>query len=174
MQHINAFNTFLSETVNLPKSRLDDLSDKVDALYRAVRGDTIYGPLVTDKIPQGSWAHRTIIKPEPEHEYDADVLLQMNAEPEWAETKSKYLTQLGAALARVGYEEREVRTRCVRVTYANDCHVDLVPYVHIGSEQYRIVDKRRGEWEETNPQGFTQWMRQCDETTNGNFRKSCG
>lgn len=171
MQLVTHFNKFLTDTVNLPKSRLVDLAGKVDALYNAVCADEAYGPLVIDRIPQGSWAHRTIIKPETDREYDADVLLKMDAEEEWADSKAKYLTQLGAALGRAGYAQREVRTRCVRVTYANDCHVDLVPYVNTGWDEYRIVNKRLGVWEASNPEGFTDWMRERDDWTNGHFRK---
>jgi len=170
VQLIHHFTTFLADTVNLPKSRLEDLADKVDALYAAVRADDEYGGMVTGRKPQGSWAHRTIIKPKPDHEYDADVLLEVDENPDWADDKAKYIHRLYSALGRAGYDDRERRTRCVRVTYANDCHVDLVPWVDTAWWGRRIVNKT-GEWEDSNPDGFTDWMRERDEWTGGHFRK---
>jgi Second Messenger Oligonucleotide or Dinucleotide Synthetase domain len=171
VQHIHHFNTFLANTVNLPKSRLVDLAAKVNALYTAVHNDDEYGNLVTGKKPQGSWAHRTIIKPKPDHEYDADVLLELDENPDWADDKKLYIFRLYSALGRARYPNRERRTRCVRVTYANDCHIDLVPYVDTSWYGRRIVNKKTGEWEGTNPDGFTDWMKQRDEWTTDHFRK---
>ena len=170
MQLIHHFNTFLADTVNLPKSRLDDLAAKVDALYAAIRDDDEYGSLVTGKRRQGSWAHRTIIQPKPDYEYDADVLIELDENSDWADDKKLYIFRLYSALGRAGYLDRERRTRCVRVTYANDCHVDLVPYVDTWLGR-RIVNKKTGEWEASNPDGFTEWMRERDKWTNGHFRK---
>ncbi|MBL8932790.1 MAG: hypothetical protein JNL54_21930 [Kineosporiaceae bacterium] len=164
------FDTLLKDTVNLPLSRLDQLNDRVESIYRAVRADDKYGGLLTDKSKQGSWAHRTIIKPKPDKEYDADVLLHLDHNPDWDSDKAEYIEQLYWALNRVGYPDRHRKTRCVRVQYANDCHIDLVPYVNAPGGR-RIVNKTSGEWELTNPHGFSDWMKGCDDLTNAYFRK---
>src|SRR5439155_26471449 len=65
MKLIRHFDHFLSETVNLNRSRLDSLDGSVDAVYAALRADPEIGDPIVAKIPQGSWAHRTIIKPLP-------------------------------------------------------------------------------------------------------------
>lgn len=171
MQFDNDFNTFLKEAVNLPQGKLDQLSDRVNAIYNALGKDATYGGLITDKISQGSWAHRTIIKPKDGAEYDADFLLCVDVNSVWSNDKAQYIEQLYWALGRAGYDGKCTRkTRCVRVQYANDCHVDIVPYVDTWQGQ-RIVNKITGDWEDTNPEGFTDWMRQRDEWTTKNFRK---
>lgn len=169
MQHPKHFETLLRDTVNLPQGRLNQLDERVDAIYRALRRDSVLGDLVTGKTKQGSWAHRMIIKPRPNKEYDADVLIHMDEHADWAGDPAKYVEELYWALGRARYE-RSRKTRCVRVHYANDCHVDLVPYVETAFGQM-IVNRTTGEWETSNPEGFTAWMRERDEITNGNFRR---
>jgi hypothetical protein len=170
MQLIEHFSTFLKETVNLPNGKLTELSGRVDSIYNALKKDAEYGGLITGKIPQGSWAHRTIIKPKPDHEYDADILLCVDENPDWANDKAQYIEKLYWALGRSGYPNRHRKTRCVRVEYANDCHVDLVPYVTTFDGNH-IVNRLDGTWEDTNPEGFTAWMAERDEITNRSFRK---
>lgn len=172
MQQTRHFDTLLRETVNLPQGRLDQLDGRVDSIYTAIRRDTVLGDLVTGTTKQGSWAHKMIIKPKPGKEYDADVLIHMDENPDWADDKGQYIEQLYWALGRVGYSGKASRkTRCVRVQYANDCHVDLVPYVSTASGT-RIVNKTTGEWEDSNPEGFTSWMAEREAITNGNFRRA--
>lgn len=172
MEQVKHFDTLLRETVNLPQSRLDQLDDRVKTIFRVLRSDTEVGDLVTGKTKQGSWAHRMIIKPQKDKEYDADVLIHMTADPDWENDKSRYISSLKRALERAGYRGKvTMKTRCVRVQYANDCHVDLVPYVETPGGQ-RIVNRQTGEWEDSDPEGYTDWMKQRDEITHSNFRRS--
>jgi enamine deaminase RidA (YjgF/YER057c/UK114 family) len=66
----------------------------------------------------------------------------------------------------------ELKTRCVRVIYAGDCHVDLVPYVHTSGwfERHEIVNRTENGFEQVNPSGFTDWMRNRDRLAAGNLR----
>lgn len=82
------FAVLLQDTVNLPKAKITLLSERVEAIYDALDGDAVLGPFVQGKIPQGSWAHRTIIKPTPGREFDADFLLRFNENPEWSVSPS--------------------------------------------------------------------------------------
>nr|MCQ3808359.1 nucleotidyltransferase [Acidimicrobiia bacterium] len=72
MHHIEYFKTFLKDVVDLDDTRLNKLKSRVDAVYRALKSDPVVGPLINGRSPQGSWAQRTIIKPKPDGEYDAD------------------------------------------------------------------------------------------------------
>lgn len=174
MKLADHFAVLLNDTVNLPEWKLAKLDERVQAVYNALAADEVLGPLVQDKIPQGSWAHRTIINPKAGKEFDADFLLHLDENPEWAGTPSQYIEQVYAALGRSStYTDmpRNRKCRCVRVTYADFCHVDMVPYLELGGWQKVIVNKDDDEWEPTNPDGFTEWMRAKDGTANGNLRK---
>jgi SMODS domain-containing protein len=168
------FNHFLAETVNLNRSRLDTLSTSVDAVYAALKNDTELGDLIIGKIPQGSWAHRTIIKPLAGKEFDADFLVEFVEVDDWSEHPKAYIEALDDALGRNGtYKEmpRTRKCRCVRLTYKGDFHLDIVPYVHLSDGREVIVNSDDDEWEPTNPEGFTSWINGKDDIAGGNLRK---
>jgi hypothetical protein len=91
MKHVARFDSLFADTVNLNQSRLDDLDDRVRATVGYLRGDEVIGGLIRGYIPQGSWAHRTIIKPLPWHEFDADILLHMDDVHRWSRGPSRYM-----------------------------------------------------------------------------------
>lgn len=173
MQLADHFDVLLKDTVNLSSSSLEMLGSRVDALYRALSGDEELGSYVQDKIPQGSWAHRTIIKPVGNNEFDADVMLLLEENPEWSESPKTYINKVYAALDRhstYGAMPHSRKCRCVRLVYANSCHVDIVPYLKLGGCREVIINRDEDRWEDTNPEGFTAWMREKDEVANHNLR----
>ena len=175
MMHISSFTEFMDNTVNINQTRLDELETNVDAIFDALRGDDTFGPSVVEKIPQGSWPHKTIIKPIEGHEFDADVLVKLDAHPDWDGSPSLYLIELEAALARHGtYSDMvdgDTKSRCVRVVYASEHHVDLVPYRILDGGRKVIVNRDINDWEDTDPEGFTAWMHAKDKIANRNMRK---
>ena len=175
MMHISSFTKFMTDVVNINKTRLDELETNVEALFDALSNDDVFGPYVVDKIPQGSWPHQTIIKPIEDHEFDADVLIKLDAHPTWEFSPSLYLVQLEEALSRHGtygdMVDDDTKSRCVRVIYANEHHVDLVPYRIHDDGRKVIVNRDVDDWEDTDPEGFTAWMHDKDKIANRNMRK---
>jgi hypothetical protein len=172
MKLIDYHKAFLTNTVDLNQTRLDLLESRVESIYAAAAMDDSIGPFVEEYIPQGSWAHRTIIRPLTGHEFDADILLKINERPEWADDKKKYVTETLAAFECSAYAGKtEKHTRCVRIIYVDDCHVDVVPYVELEDGREVIVDTRANEFESSNPKGFADWMKEKDGLTGGHLRK---
>lgn len=171
MQLADHFGVLLRDTVNLSQGRLDLLDTRADSIYAAIRADSIFGAQVTGKSPQGSWAHRTIINPVGDKEYDADFMLLMKDVDEW--TPRDYLTKLNSALgshATYGAMPRECKNRCVRIVYANQCHIDIVPSIIRGGLEY-IANYETDSWERTDTQGFTSWMKSKDGAARGDLRR---
>lgn len=167
------FSSFLTNTVNLNQTRLDQLDARVDAIVVCLGVDDVIGPLLVEHIPQGSWAHRTIIKPVNGREFDADFLLHLTERPEWSANPKSYVQQVRDAFGRSSSYKDKVRkkNRCVRIVYANDCHVDVVSYVVLADGRQMIVNSEENKFEDTNPQGFTDWMKDKDGLANGHLRK---
>lgn len=174
MKHEERLTAFLNRTVNLNRSRLDDLDSRATAIMNCLRKDTTLGPLVKTHIRQGSWAHRTIIKPLPSDEFDADILLQLTQVKEWSKSPRSYINQVYRALKNsVIYRDMvEKKNRCVRIHYANDCHVDVVPYLVLGFFENRkvIVNHDTNTFERTDPEAFTTWMRRQDRRAGNHLR----
>ena len=173
MKLLDYFDAFLRDTVNLNQSRLDDLDARVQSIVAEIGLDDVIGPRLIKHIPQGSWAHKTIIKPLPGREFDADFLLHLEEDADWSADPKRYLTEVEAALKRTrDYADKvERKNRCVRVVYADDCHVDVVPYLIRAGDTEVIVARDSNSFEETNPEGFTAWMKERDDLANGNLRR---
>ena len=175
MRHTNYFNNFLKDTVNLSQFRLDTLEARVESIYAALKADPDLGPRIVKKIPQGSWAQRTIISPQNGKPFDADFLLQMKEESDWAYVLKKYAAAVYEALdghPTYGKMPHGRKCRCVYVEYAeNAMHVDIVPFVVRADGSQNIINRDDNCWERTDPAGFTEWMRDRDKIANGHLRK---
>jgi hypothetical protein len=174
MQLADHFDVLLKDTVNLSQFKLDILDGRVTAIYNALAADLELGTYVRDKIPQGSWAHRTIINPVGGNEFDADFMLLLEENPDWSASPKTYIEKVYAALHRHSvYRDlpHSRKCRCVRLTYANSCHVDIVPYLNLSGGRQVIVNRDNDEWEDTDPEGFTAWMREKDQIAGGNLRR---
>jgi hypothetical protein len=174
MKLLDYFAQFLRDKVNLNQSRLDDLNSRVDAITEVLKADEDLELRVLDTVPQGSWAHRTIIRPPLGKEFDADFLVQLTEDAIWNADPQQYSDAIWKALHNHGtYALMTTRkNRCIRVRYANFCHIDIVPYV-VRSDGYEvIVNRETNAFETTNPVGFTSWLQEKDDLTAGNLRKA--
>ncbi|TLP71125.1 nucleotidyltransferase [Nesterenkonia sphaerica] len=171
MQLADHFGVLLRDTVNLSQFRLDTLDDRVSKIYSALQKDGDLGPRVLGMSKQGSWAHRTIISPVGENEFDADFMLHLEDDTTW--TPQDFLTNVKSALMRNSvYRSMTVnrKNRCVRVVYANSCHIDIVPAIKRGGLEY-VANYKDNLWEATDPEGFTRWMKEKDDLAGGNLRR---
>ncbi len=173
MKLVDYFGSFLRDRVNLNDARLAQLDARVTAIVNVLKADAVIGPLFLEHIRQGSWAHRTIIRPLPGNEFDADILLRLTPVPEWATDPKRYITAVSAAFGRssVYASMAERKNRCVRIHYANDCHVDVVPYLALADDRQVIVNFAANVFEDTDPVGFTAWMQTHDVAAAGHLRR---
>ncbi|MDQ3629991.1 MAG: nucleotidyltransferase [Actinomycetota bacterium] len=170
MKLIKYFDAFLEDTVNLNPSRMELLETRTTAITNFLKEDEVFGPVVKAAIPQGSFAQKTIIRPRSDGHFDADLLLHLDQVPSW--DASEYVGKLYTALGRspIYKEMRHRRTRCVYVDYADEFHVDLVPYTEIDSGGY-ITNNKTNCFELTDPKGFTGWLKDQNRTANGHLLK---
>lgn len=172
---INAhFSAFLDTTVNLKQWKLQKLDGRVIAIVNALQKDALIGPKYKEHIPQGSWAHQTIIEPVGDYDqFDADFLLHLEEDEAWSADPGEYLRKVRAAFkATTTYKNMVTKkNRCVRIEYAGDCHVDVVPHITLADGRQVIINYAENKFEDTNPAGFTGWMKERDDLTGGNLRK---
>jgi Second Messenger Oligonucleotide or Dinucleotide Synthetase domain len=135
------FRHFMDTTVNLNDDRIATLNERVDAISSFLSGHAVFDEFFVEVIPQGSFAQRTIIKPVGTREYDADVLLALKEHPKW--TPAQYTAELKKAFESSSRYKgmAHKRTRCVYIDYADEFHVDVVPYVESRSQ---ITNNKEG------------------------------
>ncbi|WP_288784139.1 SMODS domain-containing nucleotidyltransferase [uncultured Microbacterium sp.] len=167
---IKEFNAFLRDHVNLNQTRLDLLHTRVSSLDNALDDSTILTQkLDGDVIPQGSYAHGTIIKPLSGNDFDADVLLPMVEQVEWE--PKKYTVELKKALDAVPryVDKTELGKRCVTIRFANDFHIDVVPFIERADGKTYITHRIDNEFIRQDPTAFTDWFNDQKRTTNGHL-----
>ncbi|MCH9668530.1 MAG: hypothetical protein K0U78_03420 [Actinomycetia bacterium] len=168
------FHAFLDSAVNLKSYRLDQLDARVTAITNAFKKDADMGPRYKEHLPQGSWAHKTIINPVTDYdEFDADILLHLENVPDWNDNPKMYLQQVRAAFKRSNlYKDKLVRkNRCVRISYANDCHVDVVPAITLENGNQVIICYHDNVFEDTSPVGFADWIKERDDISGSQLRR---
>ncbi|NIJ52191.1 nucleotidyltransferase [Dyadobacter arcticus] len=170
MKLTNYFKHFLENEVNLNSTRIDTLDDRTEAITNFLKNSQQFKDKFLDIIPQGSYAHKTIIKPlKVTDEYDADVLLYIKEFEDWE--ACDYVNNLFKTFKGSIYEDKASRkTRCVTIKYANDFHLDIVPYLERHGEKY-VTNRHEDLFELTDPEKFTEWLDDKNRITKHHFVK---
>lgn len=173
MKNVDLFNDFLNDVVNLNATRVADLESSIDAIKTAVR-ESDWPPKIDSWMAQGSWAHKTIIKPVDQGEFDADLLVFIQPLNGWP--ASKYVDELYEALRENGtYKDKISRhSHCVTVTYANDRKIDVAPCVvnRGGFTRLEVCNRTTDSFEQSEPRQYTEWLIQRNSYSgNNSFRK---
>lgn len=169
--HINdCFGWFLTSSVNLNRDRLNTLTGRLDAVRTYLTGA---GGFALDVVPQGSFPQRTIIRPQSESpEFDADALVCMSHT--LGRPPSEYYEQLYDAMSRhsiYGSKLDKRRKHCVRIRFAREFSIDLVPYVVIRGVPH-VIDRSAGPdgtFIPSNPLGFTEWVHAQNDVARGHL-----
>lgn len=162
----DAFDDFLIRKVNLSETQLIRLNDRVDAVTGYLREKWAYASYIDDFVPQGSLAQKTIIRPLNKPVFDADLLMMMHPVPGW--TAATYTRELKEAFRASGTYGKMAhkRTRCVYIDYANEFHIDVVPYV---ISQLSITNNKNDSYEYSRPEEFNTWLDGKDRAAGGHL-----
>ncbi len=169
MKLISHFDNFLKNTVNLNQSRIDTLESRVDTITNFVKTSDEFQEAFIEAEAQGSWAHKTIIKPSDKSpSFDADVVVYLNEVEGW-EAKD-YVEKLYKLFKGHGtYKDLVHRnTRCVVIDYAGEFHIDVVPCIRqehwFSDDEEFVCNRLTNVLEPTAPQDYTDWFINQDKT----------
>lgn len=174
MKHVGLFDAFLHDVVDLNATRIATLEERVKAVQRFLR-NADYGAPIRRFSAQGSWAHGTIIRPPRErNEFDADFLAVVDEVEDW-EPKDYVNALYRAFSASSRYRDKvRHRTRCVRIDYAGDFHLDIVPCIErkgLFWTTYLVLNRDANRTEPTAPEAYTEWLKDRDAKASGMLRK---
>lgn len=171
MKLTNYFKSFLEDEVNLNASRITTLDERTETITNLLSANEKFKENFIDVIPQGSYAHKTIIKPvKASHEFDADILLYLEEYTDWE--AEDYVQELYQCFRdNSTYRDKVSRkTRCVTIQYANDFHIDVVPFLERHGEKY-VTNRHENNFELTNPEKYTEWLDERNRITKHHFVK---
>jgi hypothetical protein len=169
MKLVQHFNTFLDDVVNLNATRLQQLEDSVGSIKAVIR-ESAWGPIIRTFSGQGSWAHKTIIKPVEKRPFDADVLVFVDPKAGW-EAKT-YLDELYKVFSNHGTYKDKVRrySHCVTIEYAGERKIDIAPCVvdRGGVTRLEVCNRTTNAFERSEPSRYTGWLIERNGWTGGN------
>ncbi len=166
MKLVQHFTDFLNDTVNLNDTRLTQLSDSVGALKTFIR-QSEWKPKIKGFEPQGSWAHRTIIKPVEGKPFDADLLALVEPVQGW--DAKTYLSELRRVFAESATYADKVRrfSHCITIEYASERKIDIAPCVmeRQGFITLEVCNFNTNAFELSKPRRYTRWLNTRDAWT---------
>lgn len=156
--------------ISLNPTRISRIESAVSNWETKFKEDGELKELFIDYYTQGSYSTETGVRPKGEDEFDVDVVLVLDITED---SLPKDILDLikNRIKSHKEFENRvKTRDRCVRIDYAKDFHVDVVPAFEYGNN-IKIPSKKEGEWTETNPAGFTTWCNDIDNENDHYFSK---
>ncbi len=173
MEHPSYFATFLNDHVNLDVAKFESLETSVQALEKAIRNSD-YGAKIKYFRSQGSFAHRTIVRPKDGAAFDADLVMVVGEVEDW--DPKDYLLDLRRVLWANGTYKDKARLSdvCVTLDYVGDKQIDIAPLLEVDDDDGRlnICHHRHNQFIRSEPLGFTDWLVQKNQHSGSNsFRK---
>ncbi len=141
MKFIESFEKFITDEVNLNKTRLDRITAGIDTVKTFLGNSKVFGDQIKSVEPQGSYRQKTITKPATEDvDFDVDLLCEMKLQAGWQ--PKDYPDRLHNEFKKTDrYKDivdKRGKNRCVTLDYADDFHIDLVPAVTINGSTYML------------------------------------
>jgi hypothetical protein len=113
--------------------------------------------------PQGSLKLGTTVKPLAREEFDLDLVCELETDarrfphpPQLITSIAIYLNSLPAYVGKV-----RTKNRCVRIIYADQFHMDLLPACQDpsnGGTHLLVPDRDSHGWKPSNPRGYAKWF----------------
>ncbi len=139
----------------------DQATQRYETIARTIQEDETFVGIPLKIYPQGSFRLKTTIKPTSHEEYDLDFVAELPMDS--AMTPSELYENIVRILKHDGQHNDMVKlkSRCVRIVYANDFHIDIMPGKLINEITHEIIvpDKKLSNWyHHSNPIGFAEWF----------------
>lgn len=111
--------------------------------------------------PQGSLSIGTTVKPLSRQEYDLDLVCEINESHE-GKDPIELLNKIEQRLKdnEIYKDKVERKNRCIRLNYANEFHMDILPAHPVGPGDtcVKVPDRKAEDWKDSNPKGYTAWF----------------
>jgi Second Messenger Oligonucleotide or Dinucleotide Synthetase domain len=168
------FSSFLT-VIALDTERRQRIQSATDRLHTYCIRDSQISAYRPTLYFQGSYANDLAVRPaDPRGEYDVDIVVLMSFPA--ATPATLVLNWMKDRLALdPDYNSRTLppKDKCVRLNYAGDFHVDVVPAHRATSDFGKIqVPSRRSGWLYSHPRGYTEWCTQQRTRTGGDFNRA--
>lgn len=163
-EQLNDLLSRIGVKLQLDSTRKERAKTSYQALCNWIKNDkTYFANYELDFYSQGSYRTNTTVKPLSGDEFDLDFVLEVKGN--WKnESPLQVLRHLSRRLKENDtYKDIvEVKTRCIRINYANEFHIDILPGFpeekHSKDDKIKVPDRNIKDWTDSNPKGYAQWF----------------
>lgn len=120
----------------------------------------VYDPVI---YPQGSLRIGTTVRPLARQEFDLDLVCELRADWRLFRPAVRLLDMVEMRISEneVYRDTYERKNRCIRICYANDFHLDILPACPdklSGGTCLVVPDCEADDWKPSNPKGYAAWF----------------
>jgi len=161
----------MTKGLQLDKSRYGRMIQSYEAVKNWIDDDEVFfKPFRYDVYPHGSVRTGTTVKPFGSFEFDLDIVIHL-LPGSITHTPARIYAELKRRLLEHGtYKEMiELKNRCIRLNYAGDFHMDILPGVQESqwdNNRLKVPDRDLNAWVSSNPRGHADWFLQRANTVN--------
>lgn len=115
----------------------------------------------------GSFRLKTTVKPLKENEYDLDFVVEIPSDVDMEPTQLYDYVYKILSTDGIHANMVEKKSRCIRLNYANDFHLDIMPGKAVSRLTNEIIvpDKKLKNWyHHSNPIGYAEWFENQAQT----------
>lgn len=152
----------ICSALQLTTTQYEDAEAKYNAVGTWLQsGETPISQLQPLIYPQGSMALQTTVRPLRQDEFDLDFVLEV---ARFQDNPMALYRIVQMRLAEHAHYRQilEPKRRCLRLRYAGDFHMDILPArtdIHRGGTCIEVPDRHSPtSWKPSNPKGFRQWF----------------
>ncbi|MEI4770914.1 nucleotidyltransferase [Psychrobacillus sp. FJAT-51614] len=153
----------VGEKLQISKTQRELAEDR----YKAVgtwlsKDEDLFNGAEINIYPQGSLSIGTTVKPLSKQEYDLDLVCEI-AESCEGKDPIELLNRIEQRLKdnEIYKDKVERKNRCIRLNYANEFHLDILPAhpANPGADTcVKVPDRKAEDWKDSNPKGYTAWL----------------
>ena len=151
----------ICQKLQLTPSLYEQATERYETIAKTIAKDEAFHKADLNIYPQGSFRLKTTVKPLSREEYDLDFVAELSADSTM--NPHQLYDHIFRILSSDGIHNKmlEKKKRCIRVNYANDFHMDIMPGKLVNAATHEIVvpDKELKNWyHHSNPIGFAEWF----------------
>ena len=148
----------LCQQIEITETQFQTAKARYDAVGTWLSGSSLAHLEQAQIYPQGSVALGTTIKPIATNEFDVDLVCHLPTLHHTSDARA-IKALIGTRLKEHDTYKGllEEKTRCWRINYANEFHLDITPSIgnpHCYQGGELVPDKALSQWKPTNPKGY--------------------
>lgn len=147
--------------LQLPENLYNLAVERYNTIAKTIQQDSEFCSEELNFYSQGSFRLQTTVKPLSNAEFDLDFVAEIRRDTKMMPE------QLYRGIVRVLRSDGihkdmvELKSRCIRVVYANDFHLDIMPGKLLDSSTREIIvpDREKKQWyHHSNPKAYADWF----------------